>query len=200
MLALPLLSVLPLALGLTVPLDSTLKSFTHGQGDAKLGWPARPDLAQVDGALTHVSNLDLNTGAKPRHLSFDSVTNADAIVDLDLDATINHAHHAVHHLGADLEADADAFSSTTLATRTTGLLPNLAAGASFCITLGTSVTLDNGIFLAAGICLCADATVQANPIGGPVRIVASSGQVIEGALAIKLRNSVSPAPFSSSSL
>lgn len=182
-----LLAVLPLALGLTVPLDAALSSFTYGNGGVKVGGPGRPVLGEVNAALTHVSNLDLTTGVKPRRVDLDLGHTTHAKVDINANANL-------HHLDTHAQADVNSYTSgkTTLATRTSSL-PDLEAGASFCITLATGITLDSGIFLDAGICLCADAELEADPLSG-VRVVASSGAIITGAAAVKLRNSVSQTP------
>jgi len=77
----------------------------------------------------------------------------------------------------------------------TGLLPDIDAGVSFCVTLGADANLQaagESVFLAAGICLCIDADVDVNgsPNGGLV-IETSAGQKLRGALAAKLKSSVS---------
>jgi hypothetical protein len=71
------------------------------------------------------------------------------------------------------------------------LLPDINAGVSFCITLGADAYLNvdgDSLFLAAGTCLCVDAAVGVN---SGITVQASTGQTFTGALAIKLRNSVS---------
>ena len=73
----------------------------------------------------------------------------------------------------------------------TQLLPDITAGVSFCVTLAADTTLEidgNFAFLAAGTCLCVDAGVGIN---SGITVEASTGQTFSGALAFKLRNSVS---------
>ena len=76
-----------------------------------------------------------------------------------------------------------------------GLLPQIDAGLSFCITLAVAATLDigavNPLYLAAGTCLCVDADVEINPAAGQVKVATSIGLTLEGEVAIKLRRSVS---------
>ena len=80
----------------------------------------------------------------------------------------------------------------------TGLLPDIEAGLSFCVTLRTDAYLQVGntpgqssVFLAAGICLCIDADVAVNPSPNGIKVAASTGVVYEGAFALKLKASVS---------
>jgi hypothetical protein len=76
-----------------------------------------------------------------------------------------------------------------------GLLPQIDAGLSFCITLAVDATLNigaiNPLFLAAGTCLCVDADVEVNPSAGQVKVATSIGLTLKGEVAIKLRRSVS---------
>jgi hypothetical protein len=83
----------------------------------------------------------------------------------------------------------------------TQILPDIDAGVSFCVTLGADANLQLGsesVFLAAGICLCIDADVEVGNGPNAISIKTSAGQTLRGALAIKLRKSVSHplTPFS----
>ena len=76
----------------------------------------------------------------------------------------------------------------------TQILPDINAGVSFCVTLGADANLQLGgqsVFLAAGICICIDADVEVGNGPNAISIKTSAGQTIQGALAIKLRKSVS---------
>jgi hypothetical protein len=77
----------------------------------------------------------------------------------------------------------------------TTLLPNIDAGLSFCITLAADADLSSGdgqvLTLDAGICLCVDTDVEINPSPNGVVVELSTGAKIQGALAVKLRRSVS---------
>jgi hypothetical protein len=77
----------------------------------------------------------------------------------------------------------------------TTLLPNIDAGLSFCITLAADADLSSGdgqvLTLDAGICLCVDTDVEINPSPNGVVVELSTGARIQGALAVKLRRSVS---------
>jgi hypothetical protein len=73
----------------------------------------------------------------------------------------------------------------------TQILPDINAGVSFCITLAADANLavdGDSVFLAAGTCLCVDPAVGA---GSGITVQASTGDTFTGALAVKLRNSVS---------
>jgi hypothetical protein len=79
----------------------------------------------------------------------------------------------------------------------TGLLPQIDAGLSFCVTLAADAHLvadGQVLFIAAGVCLCADADVEVNPSPNGVTVVASSGLTVRGATAVKLRASVRDNP------
>jgi hypothetical protein len=74
----------------------------------------------------------------------------------------------------------------------TQILPDINAGVSFCVTLGADAHLavdGDSLFLAAGTCLCVDADVGAGSSG--ISVQASTGDTFRGALAVKLKNSVS---------
>lgn len=120
--------------------------------------------------------------------------------DLDATATLPEVKVDLTHAlanGLDLGAAASAINprGITLAKRANPLLPNIQAGASFCVTLTSAVAVTapgtTTVNLAAGTCLCFDANAATSGgINDGFVVVASSGQIFTGAAAARLQTSV----------
>lgn len=189
-----ILALLPLSSALRVPLDldASLNTASSLSSDARVQventahrlFAGEIDLAT---AVKHYTNLKLDS----RSTILDVDLNAATDVDVYLQTKLRQALDLQAKIHAEAQAKADAKGKAKVATRTVGIsLPDIYAGASFCVTLASDLQISNSVTLSAGTCICVDAAV-AGGLQGPVTVYTSSGATFTGELAVKIRDSVS---------